>query len=492
MDLLLRVLRDGTTEGAERTPLALVGLSDEVAGAFDVLAAVIGRLAAAIAQGRAQASKAVLVSLDDPDSLVVSGTAPGDGAALVAAGLAQDPAGWLAAGPPPVRYHENDAEVIPCVVAGVEDDCMRGLGVKPQDAGAGSTAGAAAETDGAQVAESLEKVQLGGNGQAGSGGAAERPEEAPQEPPHDLTKEEDLLAALEKVIAGAFAPPQDVPSTRADAGAAPDPPDGSVVVVIHSLSWLHLFHSIPALARTLAAVREHPAVSAVLCSYSPPCFSPQELVGLKSLAEAILTIGPASDLDVDLLRCQRGCEVHGRLETLLKLRTGRGKVSVQMYAIDADATANGRVQLYDPPVAGPATAQILADSKLQAAASGHGLQTPPMSAVSEGSGVRAAPRTTPVRAKPVSVSSLGMRLELSSEERKARDAVVLPWQHTGDLPSHANFDAEEYLPPAAGGRGPGGKHADDAGGQKLGHIMYVRDSDSDYDSDEDPDDDLDI
>jgi len=82
-----------------------------------------------------------------------------------------------------------------------------------------------------------------------------------------------------------------------------------------------------------------------------------------------------------------------------------------------------------------------------------------------------------------------MRLDLTAEERHAKEQVKLPWQHTGEGSQYKRFDMNEYLPQAAGGQAPG---ANLEGQGKLGHIMYVRDSDSDHDSDEDPDDDLDI
>lgn len=64
-------------------------------------------------------------------------------------------------------------------------------------------------------------------------------------------------------------------------------------------------------------------------------------------------------------------------------------------------------------------------------------------------------------------------------------------------------DFRDYLPPEAGGRAgsrphsalsmaAGGAAAAAGDAQRLGHILYVRDSSSDHDSDEDPDDDLDI
>mmetsp|Transcript_33966 Transcript_33966/g.86845 ORF Transcript_33966/g.86845 Transcript_33966/m.86845 type:complete len:354 (-) Transcript_33966:1343-2404(-) len=80
----------------------------------------------------------------------------------------------------------------------------------------------------------------------------------------------------------------------------------------------------------------------------------------------------------------------------------------------------------------------------------------------------------------------GMKLTLTEQERVAKEQVVLPYEHRG-AGDNAASDFRQYLPPAAGGVGAG------SGKQKLGHILYARDSDEgEFDSDEDPDDDLDI
>lgn len=72
--------------------------------------------------------------------------------------------------------------------------------------------------------------------------------------------------------------------------------------------------------------------------------------------------------------------------------------------------------------------------------------------------------------------------------------MQLPYQHQGAGRAYASGDARQYLPPAAGGFGPGVPAAEGAAAAagRLGHIMYVRDSDEEHDSDEDPDDDLDV
>jgi hypothetical protein len=81
-------------------------------------------------------------------------------------------------------------------------------------------------------------------------------------------------------------------------------------------------------------------------------------------------------------------------------------------------------------------------------------------------------------------------LNLCLQERAARAAVQLPYVHQGASKTYAAEDARQYLPPAAGGFGPGVD--DGVGSGRLGHILYVRDSEEEHDSDEDPDDDLDI
>lgn len=73
--------------------------------------------------------------------------------------------------------------------------------------------------------------------------------------------------------------------------------------------------------------------------------------------------------------------------------------------------------------------------------------------------------------------------------------MQLPYAHQGVGRAYDTGDARQYLPPAAGGFGPGvaeGGGGAPTGGSRLGHILYVRDSDEEHDSDEDPDDDLDV
>lgn len=109
--------------------------------------------------------------------------------------------------------------------------------------------------------------------------------------------------------------------------------------------------------------------------------------------------------------------------------------------------------------------------------------------MSKGRELNSTPSTSDSKAAiPTLLTQMGskMRLELSEEERKAKTNVILPYEHQGYHDAYHTNDYRDYLPPEAGGRGPSSG--------PLGHILYVRESDSegDFDSDEDPDDDLDI
>ncbi|CAI5479549.1 unnamed protein product [Closterium sp. Yama58-4] len=119
----------------------------------------------------------------------------------------------------------------------------------------------------------------------------------------------------------------------------------------------------------------------------------------------------------------------------------------------------------------------------------------------------------PIRAKGDRAPEVTFRLELSEEERAAREKVVLPYEHRGETgpikiydgrrslaPSHLKGTAKTVGESSVGGVSarmaelavgtPGGEWSEGGGG---GLIHYERDSDDEYpDSDEDPDDDLDI
>ncbi|CAI5513206.1 unnamed protein product [Closterium sp. Naga37s-1] len=121
----------------------------------------------------------------------------------------------------------------------------------------------------------------------------------------------------------------------------------------------------------------------------------------------------------------------------------------------------------------------------------------------------------PIRTIGDRVPEVSFRLELSEEERAAREKVVLPYEHRGETgpikiydgrrsiaPSHIKGTAKTHGESSVGvasarmaelavGVGTTGGEWSEGGGGGL--IHYERDSDDEYpDSDEDPDDDLDI
>mmetsp|Transcript_26823 Transcript_26823/g.75531 ORF Transcript_26823/g.75531 Transcript_26823/m.75531 type:complete len:368 (-) Transcript_26823:533-1636(-) len=153
---------------------------------------------------------------------------------------------------------------------------------------------------------------------------------------------------------------------------------------------------------------------------------------------------------------------HGVLDVRLQRHTGRVFVDQELFTL----LPEGGLLL--SPVPQPPTAQQLAAAAITKAAS--------------------SKQEAEQLAKEMMVKmDGGMKLTLTEEERAAKEAVVLPYEHRGDRGLYDADDFTHYLPPAAGGVGAG------SGKEKLGHILYIRDSDEgEYDSDEDPDDDLDI
>ena len=114
---------------------------------------------------------------------------------------------------------------------------------------------------------------------------------------------------------------------------------------------------------------------------------------------------------------------------------------------------------------------------------------------------RPLPRT-PSPSPPPASSLTIIFLSSPPQEQAAKQLVRLPYEHQGQGIQYQTGDFRDYLPGPAGGHA-GGQHPQDAprssgsggdpaGAGRLGHILYVRDSEEEHDSDEDPDDDLDI
>ncbi|KXZ44758.1 hypothetical protein GPECTOR_62g873 [Gonium pectorale] len=246
----------------------------------------------------------------------------------------------------------------------------------------------------------------------------------------------------------------------------------------------------------------------------------------RRLSSCTLELSALSALQSELAARAVGAPaLAGRLDCRVKRRTGRVKVDSELYALlpaQAGEAGPGPYQLRlfpappfldlpDPkslvklqPLASTAAATTGASSSAQpaapvAAATGAaGAAAATAGRANGGGGGAAQPlgllggvATEEQLARAVGSS---MRLTLTEEERRAKAAVVLPYQHQGQqrgptAGAYAAGDHAAYLPPAAGGVGPA---AGGSGQQALGHILYVRDSGSEADSDQELDEDLDI
>lgn len=107
---------------------------------------------------------------------------------------------------------------------------------------------------------------------------------------------------------------------------------------------------------------------------------------------------------------------------------------------------------------------------------------------------------SPAMSPAAAAAARPFTLCVRAQERQAKQQVRLPYEHQGAGRQYETGDFRDYLPVPAGGHA-GSQHLRDyaAGAAsaeaevtRLGHILYVRDSDEEHDSDEDPDDDLDI
>lgn len=167
---------------------------------------------------------------------------------------------------------------------------------------------------------------------------------------------------------------------------------------------------------------------------------------------------------------------HGRLNIYARRRAGGVRREVQDYFVNRDGT----LLCFDPV---KPTLQVTTEAAVSSS----------INALEDASTVIESAKAGE---KPIEIAALrtasmqpmaggGMRLELTEKEEEARREVSLPYEHRGQGSLYGTTDYRDYLPSAAGGWRDKGK--------RLGHIQYVRDSDSeDPDSDEDPDDDLDI
>jgi len=258
--------------------------------------------------------------------------------------------------------------------------------------------------------------------------------------------------------------------------AAAGPP---CAVLVHSLSTLAQFHGTAAALAAARRLAGLPAVASVGVTVHGAFHGDRELEVLRGVARCHARLEPASALQEDFARAQHGCPGGcGRLRAETRRRRrwaeGAAHASEELFALPASGPPGVR---FFPPPATTAGAKELADAALRAGADGAAAGPPP----------------APGEAPPGVVAELsrvaGMSLSLTEEQQRAKAGVVLPYEHVSGSDRYATTDFQSYLPPAAGGTGQG-RELEGAG--RLGHILYVRDTDSERDSDEDPDEDLDI
>ena len=202
----------------------------------------------------------------------------------------------------------------------------------------------------------------------------------------------------------------------------------------------------------LDALRAHAGVRCVVSRLHTDLHSPEEIATIEHGISCCLELEPGWGL-LEYSSQSRtgsvgGMDPHGTVHIQTKRAHGCKKTDMIEYRVNGSTIAFEKLQ---PKNAGRAVDSTIGKESVQ----------------------------------PPEVQLGGMKLELTQEEIEAKTRVTLPFEHQGKSSLYKTDDYRDYLPPEAGGHGPGGG--------KLGHILYVRDSDSEEpDSDEDPDDDLDI
>jgi elongator complex protein 5 len=203
----------------------------------------------------------------------------------------------------------------------------------------------------------------------------------------------------------------------------------------------------------LHSLRKDPGTSCVVVRVHTDLHKQHEVDALIYNANCVVGLEPPPKLS-----SEGPC--HGRAVVRCRKRVGCVRAEIQDYAVDAQGIARFFGPVAMPSIPTPERKGTFSKKETEDAAAG------------------------PAELLPQALAG-GMRLHLTEDEEKARREVQLPYEHRGEGSRYGTGDYRDYLPEAAGGRRA-------AGGQ-LGHILYVRDSDSEEpDSDEDPDDDLDI
>jgi len=307
--------------------------------------------------------------------------------------------------------------------------------------------------------------------------------------------------------------------------------DHSCCIIIDNLTPLLLHFGPGQVMRLLDVLRHSPHTSCILTAVHSDLHPPHVVSGLHRAASCVASLSPLQPLQLEVASRAVGHAPHGTLSFRYKRKTGRVKAESVLYTLmrggevqlnplppglDIEVTAEALVALAISSSKSKNSAAAAAAAAAAGGAAGTGSQ--PLASTQSAGLLASASGATATQpsiangevgsaADAAKVAAGGMKLTLSEEERKARERVVLPYEHQGQAQAYQTGDFRDYLPVAAGGKaggqallgqaagsGTAGQAAagDDGGVARLGRILYVRDSEEEHDSDEDPDDDLDI
>ena len=263
--------------------------------------------------------------------------------------------------------------------------------------------------------------------------------------------------------------------------------EAPVGVIFDSLSHLFTFHRSDLVLTFLQSLSRISSVSCILAALHTDQHEPRVVANIEHLCSCCIFLRPLDPLQQEVAQKHLTCPPHGCISIRLKRRTGRVKTENLIYT----TLTSGSITLSLPP---PEMAAVTAESLLNLSLTPRGNDLAAHSSLGP---------TSSAAAPPQAISAGGMRLGLTDEERRAKDQVKMPFQHKGEgKAQYETGDFRDYLPRAAGGVSSKQQHTIDhrakegkeGGGEvtRLGHINYIRDSESEGYSDEDPDDDLDI
>ncbi|GAX83346.1 hypothetical protein CEUSTIGMA_g10771.t1 [Chlamydomonas eustigma] len=342
-------------------------------------------------------------------------------------------------------------------------------------------------------------------------------------------------------------PIQDIASSLLEGSLCSDPSCASQsmasgqlhAVIIDSISELLIRYSYPEVLTFLTTLQQHPQITSILTIVHKDLHEDQILFSLEALSTCIVRLQSLSRLhrEVATRHASGGAGPHGYISFRYKRRAGRLRTETLLYTI----MSNGSVKTEVPPasLSRSITAEALVALSVSDRTREPGLQQAVYNASSSSSPYHLNASTSGLDASSLisgrregggtpALQAGGMKVgQLTAQEQMARDQVRLPYEHQGQGAKFQTADFRDYLPGPAGGRAGQQHHIDadayleqqaaavgrgemmtrhddvavigySAGASlegsvtKLGHIVYVRDSEEEHDSDEDPDDDLDI